>query len=95
LRRDLHAEKFTLPDTQELVECLRVKFNEMILLRSAPSARYFAGLPIGFNLLASRCSASRMPVFCRRTARARISAGWLRGGNITKRRGLAFTSLML
>jgi formate C-acetyltransferase len=51
LRRDLQAEKLTLPQSQELLECLWLKFNEMVLLRSAASARYFAGFPIGFNLI--------------------------------------------
>ena len=51
LRRDLQAERLTLPEAQELLECLWVKFNEMVLLRSAASARYFAGFPIGFNLI--------------------------------------------
>ena len=51
LRRDLQAERLTLPEAQELLECLWLKFNEMVLLRSAASARYFAGFPIGFNLI--------------------------------------------
>ena len=51
LRHDLEAGKCSLPEAQELLECLWVKFNEMVLLRSAESARYFAGFPIGFNLI--------------------------------------------
>ncbi len=35
---------------QELLECLWLKFNEIVLLRSSHSARYFAGFPIGFNI---------------------------------------------
>ena len=51
LRRDLQGGKLTLPEAQELLECLWVKFNEMVYMRNANSARYFAGFPIGFNLI--------------------------------------------
>lgn len=34
----------------ELVECLWLKFNEIVYLRNASSAKYFAGFPIGFNI---------------------------------------------
>ena len=51
LRRDLQDRTLTLAEAQELLECLWLKFNEMVLLRSAASARYFAGFPIGFNLI--------------------------------------------
>jgi formate C-acetyltransferase len=40
-----------LAEAQELLECLWIKFNEMIYMRNASSARYFAGFPIGFNLI--------------------------------------------
>jgi formate C-acetyltransferase len=40
-----------LPEAQELLECLWCKFNEVVLLRSSASARYFAGFPIGFNVV--------------------------------------------
>ena len=51
LRRDPEAENLTLAEAQELLECLWIKFNEVVLLRCAESARYFAGFPIGFNLI--------------------------------------------
>lgn len=51
LQRDLESGELTIPAAQELLECLWCKFNEMVLLRSAESARYFAGFPIGFNLI--------------------------------------------
>ena len=50
LRRELDAGILDLPQAQELLECLWIKFNEIVLLRSAKSARYFAGFPIGFNV---------------------------------------------
>ena len=34
----------------ELIECLWLKFNEIVYLRNAHSAKYFAGFPIGFNI---------------------------------------------
>ena len=39
------------PDSAlELIECLFLKFNQIVYLRNAHSARYFAGFPIGFNI---------------------------------------------
>jgi pyruvate formate-lyase/glycerol dehydratase family glycyl radical enzyme len=51
LARDLDAGTLTLPEAQTLLEFLWLKFNEIVLLRSSSSARYFAGFPIGFNLI--------------------------------------------
>ncbi len=34
----------------ELTECLFLKFNQIVYLRSSGSAQYFAGFPIGFNV---------------------------------------------
>ena len=51
LRRDMQAGKLSLPAAQELLECQWIKFNEMIYMRNSNSARYFAGFPIGFNLI--------------------------------------------
>jgi formate C-acetyltransferase len=50
LERDLAAGTLTLDEAQFLLESLWLKFNEIILLRSSSSARYFAGFPIGFNI---------------------------------------------
>jgi pyruvate formate-lyase/glycerol dehydratase family glycyl radical enzyme len=51
LERDLATGRLTLPQAQELLEYLWLKFNEIVLLRSSSSARYFAGFPIGFNIV--------------------------------------------
>jgi pyruvate formate-lyase/glycerol dehydratase family glycyl radical enzyme len=60
LEADLAAGKLTLATAQELLECLWLKFNEIVLLRSSHSARYFAGFPIGFNVaLGGRLADSR------------------------------------
>lgn len=37
-------------DALELIECLWLKFNQIVYMRSAGSAKYFAGFPIGFNI---------------------------------------------
>jgi formate C-acetyltransferase len=50
LERDLASGWLTLSEAQELLEYLWLKFNEIVLLRSSSSARYFAGFPIGFNI---------------------------------------------
>ena len=34
----------------ELIECLWLKFNQIVYLRNRNSAKYFAGFPIGFNI---------------------------------------------
>ena len=51
LEHDLETGKLTFDEAQLYLESLWVKFNEIVLLRSASSARYFAGFPIGFNLV--------------------------------------------
>ncbi|MBZ0298673.1 MAG: glycyl radical protein [Anaerolineae bacterium] len=51
LERDLEAGRLTLAEAQILLESLWLKFNEIVLLRSSSSARYFAGFPIGFNIV--------------------------------------------
>ena len=57
LERDLAAGKLTQAEAQELLEALWLKFNEIVLLRSSSSARYFAGFPIGFNIaLGGQCA---------------------------------------
>lgn len=50
LERDLEAGRLTLAGAQKQLEALWLKFNEIVLLRSSTSARYFAGFPIGFNI---------------------------------------------
>jgi len=34
----------------ELIECLWLKFNQIVYMRNTHSAKYFAGFPIGFNI---------------------------------------------
>ena len=45
-------EKGTLDKNRalEILECLWLKFNEIVYMRNSNSAKYFAGFPIGFNI---------------------------------------------
>ncbi len=47
---DIAAGKLTNEEALELIECLFLKFNQIVYLRSSGSAKYFAGFPIGFNV---------------------------------------------
>jgi pyruvate formate-lyase/glycerol dehydratase family glycyl radical enzyme len=38
-------------DVQELFDALWIKFNEIVYMRNQHSAQYFAGFPIGFNII--------------------------------------------
>jgi len=49
-KRDIEAGRLTDEQALEIVECLFIKFNQIVYLRSSSSARYFAGFPIGFNV---------------------------------------------
>jgi formate C-acetyltransferase len=48
--KDIASGALTNEDALELIECLFLKFNQIVYLRSSSSAKYFAGFPIGFNV---------------------------------------------
>lgn len=48
--RDIRSGALTRQAALELIECLFLKFNSIVYMRNANSARYFAGFPIGFNI---------------------------------------------
>jgi pyruvate-formate lyase len=50
LEQDWLAGGSPWPTRRNVLEQLWLKFNEIVLLRSSHSARYFAGFPIGFNI---------------------------------------------
>lgn len=50
LSKDLVSGQLTLWQALELIEALWIKFNQIVYLRNANSAKYFAGFPIGFNV---------------------------------------------
>ena len=48
--RDSSESGLGFAEALELIECLWLKFNQLVYLRSSSSAKYFAGFPIGFNV---------------------------------------------
>ena len=50
LKDDLNYGKINYKDALELLDALFVKFNQIVYMRNAHSAKYFAGFPIGFNV---------------------------------------------
>ncbi len=48
--KDKKAGVVTEERALEIVECLWLKFNEIVYMRNRNSAKYFAGFPIGFNI---------------------------------------------
>ncbi len=51
MEADMSHGRLTLQQAQTWLEYFWLKFNEIVLLRSSSSARYFAGFPIGFNIV--------------------------------------------
>ena len=51
LKNDLVAGILSMERAQEILENLWINFNEIVMLRSSESARYFAGFPTGFNVI--------------------------------------------
>lgn len=49
-QKDLAEKKMDEDQALEMIECLWLKFNEIVYLRNKNSAKYFAGFPIGFNV---------------------------------------------
>ena len=47
---DIHEGRLTPDDALELVECLFLKLNQIVNMRSSSSAKFFAGFPFGFNV---------------------------------------------
>jgi pyruvate formate-lyase/glycerol dehydratase family glycyl radical enzyme len=49
--RDTANETLSRESALDCIEALFIKFNEVVLLRSGKAAKYFAGFPIGFNVM--------------------------------------------
>lgn len=47
---DIDQELINEVEALEIIEAMFLKFNQIVYLRSAGSAKYFAGFPIGFNI---------------------------------------------
>ncbi len=48
--KDIDSGKITTTFALELIDAIFIKFNQIVFLRNAHSAKYFAGFPIGFNI---------------------------------------------
>ncbi len=48
--KDIREGRIDRQKALELIEALWLKFNQIVYLRNAHSAKYFAGFPIGFNI---------------------------------------------
>jgi formate C-acetyltransferase len=49
-KRDIDNGTINKEEALEIVECLWLKFNQIVYLRNSHSAKFFAGFPIGFNI---------------------------------------------
>lgn len=49
-RKDREMGRLTEEYALEIMECLWLKFNQIVYMRNAHSAKFFAGFPIGFNI---------------------------------------------
>lgn len=49
-QKDRKEGRLSQQDALEILECLWLKFNQIVYLRNQNSAKYFAGFPIGFNI---------------------------------------------
>ena len=50
-RKDMEKGIMNQDQALELIECLWLKFNQIVYMRNSSSAKYFAGFPIGFNIV--------------------------------------------
>lgn len=49
-KKDIDNNIINKQEALEILECLWLKFNQIVYLRNQHSAKYFAGFPIGFNI---------------------------------------------
>ena len=50
-KNELKSKSINTAKTLEILEAVWIKFNEIVYMRNAHSAQYFAGFPIGFNVI--------------------------------------------
>ncbi len=50
-KKEIKNNKIDNTQTLELIEAVWIKFNEIVYMRNSHSAQYFAGFPIGFNVI--------------------------------------------
>jgi len=49
-KQDIESGRIDKGQSLELLDALFIKFNQIVYMRNAHSAKYFAGFPIGFNI---------------------------------------------
>lgn len=49
-KKDIESGKVDNQKALEIIECIWLKFNQIVYLRNSHSAKFFAGFPIGFNI---------------------------------------------
>ncbi|WP_315071346.1 formate C-acetyltransferase/glycerol dehydratase family glycyl radical enzyme [uncultured Clostridium sp.] len=49
-KKDIENGTLNNEEVLEIIECLWLKFNQIVYLRNSHSAKFFAGFPIGFNI---------------------------------------------
>lgn len=49
-KKDIEEGRMDEQRALDIIECLWLKFNQIVYLRNKNSAKYFAGFPIGFNI---------------------------------------------
>jgi formate C-acetyltransferase len=49
-KKDIESGKINRQTALEIIECIWLKFNQIVYLRNSHSAKFFAGFPIGFNI---------------------------------------------
>lgn len=48
--KDIKEGRLNRQAALEIIECMWLKFNEIVYMRNSHGAKYFAGFPIGFNI---------------------------------------------
>lgn len=49
-QKDIESGVLNKQEALEIIECMWLKFNQIVYLRNSHSAKFFAGFPIGFNI---------------------------------------------
>jgi len=49
-KNDIESDRINNEIALELLDALFIKFNQIVYMRNAHSAKYFAGFPVGFNI---------------------------------------------
>jgi len=50
-KQDIEQDRLSFDEAYQLLSCLWIKMNEVVMIRSEDSARYFGGFPTGYNMV--------------------------------------------